>query len=260
MNRATLRAFLDELESIDEDLLEDRTLPGSLAYDLRKEANWLTGITTGLVNHGRTVVNATRGLATQGVTRVVPGDTMRGDLVNTLAAFTRPLKSLKEGWNYGGEIVRDGVKKYAPASEVPGKGWLGVGKQLTPDADVISRVGENITTLGGATKYLPVGPKSLTVGIGAATLPGAVSAEDQTGEGRSRTERIGRWAGNMAGGLIGAPHGLPGALGGSVIGEQLGGAPGKLLKKRKKLPEELPQAAPQQGSVAPSPDMTGASK
>ena len=240
-----MAAFFDELEKIGEAEMEKRASPARVAYELRKEANWLSSLSTSLLGHGREIGQALRSggtaAAEEGVTRVAGhgGSFLGGigrNLVNTVHGFSNPLRGLKEGWNYGGQVMKGGKLTYETASKLPGKGWLGVGKQG-------EGAWETATSLGGATKYLPVGPKALTVGFAATELPAAVAEEDPTGEGRSRAERIGNFAGNLGGGLIGAPHGMSGSVAGSMLGSYAGGKAGKVLKGRKPAqppPENLP--------------------
>jgi hypothetical protein len=71
------------------------------------------------------------------------------------------------------------------------------------------------------------------MGLGAAiTLPEAVSAEDPSGEGRSRVERMSGWVGDQAGSLIGSPHGwVSGQLVGGMSGRLVGSTVGKAVDK-----------------------------
>lgn len=142
---------------------------------------------------------------------------------NTLKGFTRPVQAVKKGWNEGG--------------------WT-----QAQEANTMLRQGKTVGKLGtkwakgkGAGRFLP-GNKALTLAGTAMMAPGAFKKEDPTGQGRSRTERIGALAGNTVGGLIGAPYGFSGSIAGSVVGElggkYLGRAVNKVTGKKK------PKAAP----------------
>lgn len=116
-----------------------------------------------------------------------------------VASLRRPVKAVKDGWSAGHRH---------------GMGWTwSKGRH--------------------AGKYLP-GGKTLTVGFGAATAPEAFKKEDPTGQGRSRSERVGKWVGEQVGGLAGTRYGLTGGMAagtaGSVAGETLGKAVGKAKK------------------------------
>ena len=116
-----------------------------------------------------------------------------------------PAKWLSRGWGTFSEMAAKDQKL--------SRGWLGGSKY---------------------TKYLPVGPKSLTVGIGALTAPSAFAEEDATGQGKSRAQRIGGWVGSNIGavagsmpmrtGLLGVIPAMAGMAGGQYIGEAIGKA------------------------------------
>lgn len=114
---------------------------------------------------------------------------------------------------------------------------------------------DRVTGSGSRTGWF--GLKGITAGLTATQLPDALKAEDPSGQGRSRGERLARLAGNTAGGLAGAgaitkqfgPKG-PGALkglgrfaantgvqlgigtAGVLAGEGIAAAPFKLMKKK----------------------------
>jgi phage tail tape-measure protein len=113
-----------------------------------------------------------------------------------------------------------------------GKGWSGPGGWMGG---------------GRLTRHLPVGPKGLTVGFGALGAPEALRKEDPTGKNRSRSERMGRWAGSNAGGLIGAPHGYVGSMITGYVGEAAGAMAGKTVErvKRPLTLRRAPLATPQ---------------
>lgn len=134
----------------------------------------------------------------------------------TVKGFKTPIQSMKEGWHYDGAPSNKWWK-----GKKPGGAWTGEGK---------------------VTSKLPIGPKSLTVAGGVVTLPEAVSEKDPSGQGRSRTHRMARWAGSQAGGLIGAPHGFSGAMVGGLIGEGAGAASGSVYDSlKRKRPTAIPK-------------------
>lgn len=146
----------------------------------------------------------------------------------TKIAFFKALKnhltsSLSAGWN--------GTKEN-PIATLPGKGWFGTGPLITPEMGSGGRAFEHITSLGGLTRYLPVGAKSLTLLGAGLEAKDAIPAQDPTGLGRSRTERVMGAAGSALGGIVGAgalmkhmPHSLVMApLVGGTIGASLGSA------------------------------------
>lgn len=137
-------------------------------------------------------------------------------------------RAIKEGWEAG--------------ADVPGRGWLGSGYQAKPTDSMFSKAFEGVTSLGGTTKYLPVGPKAMTVGFTGMALPGAVSKEDPTGEGRSRAERVGSLAGGTVAGLASAKMGLVPAIAAGMGGDFVGGRAGRLLSRKPKRPVSV--AAP----------------
>lgn len=128
--------------------------------------------------------------------------------------------------------------------------WFGKGRQITPGMSRLSRMGEEFTSLGGATKALPVGAKSLMALGTYSAARQALNPVDSTGLQRSRTERLGGLAGNTTGGLIGSAIGnrlMPGMLGsigggiiGGKIGEGIATSPFKLLRGNKNQPMQSP--------------------
>ena len=137
---------------------------------------------------------------------------------------------MKKGWNTGG----GGTGKL--------KGWMGAGYE---GGGVIDKV----TSLGGLTKHIPVGPKALTVGFGALGAKDALKKEDESGQGRARSERMGSVIGGTVAGIAGGAMGLPGAIATGIAGDYAGGKLGKLVGKRK--PPAPPQA-PQPAPIAPT--------
>lgn len=119
------------------------------------------------------------------------------------ARGANPVKWLREGWN---ELGNFSAPHYATLSK--SKGWLGT---------------------GDITRHFPVGPKSLMLGFGAMTAPGAFAEEDPSGEGLSRARRIGGWLGSNALGIaatvpanVGLLPTLALGIGGTMLGERIG--------------------------------------
>lgn len=108
---------------------------------------------------------------------------------------------------------------------------------------------------GRISRYLP-GGKALTAIGAAASLPGAISKEDASGKGRSRTERIGGVIGGTIGGLAGSAgkgwKGMAGGTAGGFGGEYLGGQIARRIPGAgRQIPRQAPvqQAAPQAPQV-----------
>jgi len=92
-------------------------------------------------------------------------------------------------------------------------------------------------------RHLPIGGKSLMVGLSVPAIPGLLAKQDPMGMGRSRTERVSGYGGMMLGGLAGAGallsapgRGLPiigsrairsigGAIAGGLLGEKVSTLP-----------------------------------
>ncbi len=125
-------------------------------------------------------------------------------------------------------------------------------------------------TLGnkGWQRRIPLGGKSLTALTTAMQAPGALAAQDPTGRGRSRTERMMGLAGNTAGGLIGTgalmrtiggKHpiiaNLAGGLMGGSLGEKIMTAP--FAAKRLLFGRRNPVAPPRTSSAAQRPADNG---
>lgn len=126
--------------------------------------------------------------------------------------------------------------------------WFGQGRQVKPVANAASATGrsqmgrfgraaEEVTSLGGLTRALPVGNKSLML-LGTGVMAHqALQKQDPTGQERSRAERLSGLAGNTLGGLVGAGMAakhfpgsrfiapLVGGIGGSILGEKALSAP-----------------------------------
>lgn len=128
----------------------------------------------------------------------------------SLSAFRSELSKIAGKGNFLGNWVRKGW------SDVGGKGARGgwMGKKDT------------------WRRHLPIGGKSITVGLTAATLPGALQKEDPLGRERSRLHRVAQLGAGTLGGLAGVgavmkPGGIgflrsaAGGIGGSIVAERL---------------------------------------
>ncbi len=172
----------------------------------------------------------------------------------TKIAFFQTLKNgltnaLKEGWH--------GTKENPQT-------WMGKGRQITPGMGRKARMWEDFSSLGGATKALPVGAKSMMM-LGTGLMArDAMRAQDPTGQQRSRTERMTGLAGNTVGGLLGstlamraAPKSfvapmLGGVLGG-MVGERVMAAPFRAAREHRLARQQQMQPqyqAPEQGVPA----------
>lgn len=120
--------------------------------------------------------------------------------------------------------------------------WFGKGRQISPGSGRVARMAEEMSSLGGATKALPVGGKSMmALGTGLMARE-ALRPVDPTGQNRSRAERLSGLAANTVGGLVGSAFGtrlrpgLLGSLGGGLVGglaaEKLVTAPFAMARQR----------------------------
>lgn len=157
-----------------------------------------------------------------------------GDEMVKIAFARRVIKgftnALHEGWHGVG-----------PEDAVTRNSWMGKGRQIVPVPDpktglskvpLGSRVMEEVTSLGGLTKALPVGAKSMLVGTTAAMALQAMHRKDPTGMERSRSERLIGLGANTVGGLAGSAAamkalkgrgGFVGAIAAPMVGGMLGG-------------------------------------
>ena len=144
-----------------------------------------------------------------------------GDELTKIAFYQKVsgafMNLLREGW-------------HGPANNPELKNtWFGQGRVIKPGMSPVARTMEEATSLGGLTKVLPVGAKSLTAVGTALAAHQAMQHFDPSGQERSRAERLSRLGGNVGGGLVGAaiagrmmPGSLLGNIGGSLIGGYLG--------------------------------------
>jgi len=146
----------------------------------------------------------------------------------TKIAFYQKLRNgfvdaLKAGWHGTPEQVRSGQ----------GATWFGQGRQIKPGMSYPARAMEEATSLGGLTKALPVGAKSMML-LGTGLMArDALRQDDPSGMNRSRKERMVGLAGNTIGGLAGAGLAAKFAPGSKflapVAGGMLGGMAGEKI-------------------------------
>lgn len=144
-----------------------------------------------------------------------------GDELVKIAFFQKLRKgfvnTLKEGWH--------GTPEQVAAGE--GQTWFGKGRQIKPGMGRWARRMEEATSLGGLTRALPVGGKSMMLLGTGLMAQQAMRPVDPTGQERSRAERMTGLVGNTVGGLLGSSVGNRfGALG-SMAGGVLGGMAGE---------------------------------
>lgn len=175
----------------------------------------------------------------------------------TKIAFFQKLKdgfvnTLKEGWH--------GTKENPQT-------WMGKGRQITPNMSRGGRMLEEFTSLGGLTRALPVGSKSMML-LGTGLMArDAMRPQDPTGQQRSRLERMTGLAGNTIGGLMGstlAMRGAPksflapmlGGIAGGMVGERLMAAPFRAARQHRmgqqqmQQPQQPQYSMPEQGVPA----------
>ena len=138
--------------------------------------------------------------------------------------------------------------------------WMGEGLKITPGMGRGARIFEHAASLGGATKYLPVGAKSMALLGTGMMLPYALSKHDPSTMGKSRAERVTGLVGNTLGGLtasglmlgagVKSPYALiGGGLLGSVAGERLMTSPFALARRgMNRYPRVSPPLTPNDGS------------
>lgn len=166
-------------------------------------------------------------------------------------AFIQKLKNgltnaLKEGWS-----GPDGSKNT----------WMGQGLNLRPGQGRLGRTVERATSLGGLTKALPVGAKTMMLAGTGVMAAQALRKQDPTGMERSRAERITGLAGNTAGGLVGSAlgarrFGMLGAIGGGILGgmagEKVTSAPFAAMRHARMQQPQAQQPVPQQYEGVPA--------
>jgi len=127
-------------------------------------------------------------------------------------------------------------KSRAIAEELSRRGWTGAG-------------GSGVMSLGGATKYLPVGQKGMTVGFGAMGIPHVLEAQKATptGEGAGLERGLGL-LGSTGGMVLGGGLGFLPAMGLWYAAEKGGSRLGRVLD-RIRAGADVPTAV-----SAPSPE------
>lgn len=173
-----------------------------------------------------------------------------GDELVKIAFYKKLVKgftgAMKEGWH---------GTKANPQS------WFGQGRQVTPGMGPMARRWEEASSLGGLTRALPVGTKSLMALGTAMAAKDALRPTDPTGQDRSRAERVTGLAAETAGGLAGSAMAMrmmpgskflapiAGGLLGSKVTRDVATAPFKAFRGRtqQQVPEQYPQQMPAQG-------------
>lgn len=180
-----------------------------------------------------------------------------GDELTKIAFFQKVrsgfVNALKEGWH--------GTKENPQT-------WFGRGREIRPGMSRFGRTMEEFTSLGGLTRALPVGPKSMMLlGTGLMARE-ALRPVDPTGQERSRPERLTGLAGNTVGGLVGsalAQRAAPkswvapmlGGIAGGMVGERALAAPFRAARQHRlaqqqqmQQPQQYYQQMPEQGVPA----------
>lgn len=141
-----------------------------------------------------------------------------GDELVKIAFFQKVRKgfvnAMKEGWQ--------GTKENPQT-------WFGKGREIKPGMGRFGRMAEEATSLGGLTRALPVGGKSMMLLGTGLMAQQAMRPVDPSGQERSRAERLSGLAGNTMGGLVGSTIGnrlMPGMIG-SMAGGMIGGGLGE---------------------------------
>lgn len=184
-----------------------------------------------------------------------------GDELVKIAFFKRLAKgftsALSEGWHGVG-----------PENSITRNTWMGKGRQIKPTIDPTtgarsqlsrgSRLMEEVTSLGGLTKALPVGAKTMIAVPTALMAASAMRKHDPSGQERSRTERLTGLGANTVGGLAGSAlamralkgrGGWAGAIAAPMVGGILGSSlaekavtgPFRAARAARREPPSLPQ-------------------
>ncbi len=168
----------------------------------------------------------------------------KGAVLNKLRGAGRTLKGwVRKGWD---DPMNQGMvpDKVNPGKKVKGWDWWGKGKY---------------------TRHLPIGGKSVFVGLTAPAIPGVLRKKDPYGAQRSRAERSVDLGSSVVGGLAGggAMIGLPmkgwtgtralvGGVGGAMLAARLATMPWRRRRAARQQAEagNAPQPAPQQDPEA----------
>lgn len=164
---------------------------------------------------------------------------------NTYAAFSDELTKIagakrsvgktlggfiRKGWeDIGGMPMERRIRGFLPPKKLRGGGWLG--KQDT------------------WRRNLPIGGKSMAVGLTGAMVPSALGKKDPLGQERSRSERSVDLGADIGGSLLGAGAALSlpgrkfkllksigGAIGGSLLGSRIATTPWRAARERASRP------------------------
>jgi hypothetical protein len=133
--------------------------------------------------------------------------------------------------------------------------WFGRGTQVNGGMNQAQKLWGRAKSLGGLTKVLPVGAKSMFVAGTAPMLYSALKKQDPSGMERSRAERFAGASGNIAGGVLGAgllsrtgfgkkhpiASTIVGGIGGPILGDKALAAPIHNLTAKKE--QQVPNGA-----------------
>jgi hypothetical protein len=147
----------------------------------------------------------------------------------TFAAFSDELTKIAFYQKVSGAFMNLLREGWHGTKEAPNT-WMGQGRVIKPGMSPMARTMEEATSLGGLTKALPVGAKSLTALGTALAAHQAMQHFDPSGQNRSPAERMSRLGGNVVGGLVGsalASRHLPGSMLGNIGGSLIGGYVGE---------------------------------
>lgn len=197
---------------------------------------------------------------------MIPSFDSFGNELVKIAFFKRLTKgftsALSEGWHGVG-----------PEGAITRNTWMGKGRQIKPTVNPATgarsqlsrgnRLTEEVTSLGGLTKALPVGTKTMIAIPTAMMAANALKKHDASGQERSRSERLVGLGANTVGGLAGSAlamkalkgrGGMFGAIAAPMAGGLLGGA---LAEKTVTSPFRAARAArPSPVSQEPRPYQT----
>lgn len=159
-------------------------------------------------------------------------------------AATNAAKTIGKGLGKAIGVGWHGVKDVAnPELE---QKFLGFGKAHNYDKmSLPGKAFDQVTSLGGATKYLPVGAKSMMLLGAGMQAREALKPEDPTGRQRSKAERLTGLAANTVGGLAGVGMAMKvmpknpfianvvGGIGGGLLADNIATSPWKKARSRR---------------------------
>jgi hypothetical protein len=183
-----------------------------------------------------------------------------GDELTKIAVF----KALGNAFK---NALHTGWHGTGPLGSASRQTWMGQGLALPAERAAMGPLGkawDTATSLGGATKHLPVGAKSMMLAGTALQAKDAIKGEDPTGQGRGHAERVTGVAGNAIGGMAGAGAllrtgfgrrnplmaNLIGGIGGGILGEKLTTTPWRAHRERQMAEQSRARLTPPQGEVA----------